>query len=220
MISPTAGAARVAVRRAGSGDGSTVRLGITPPVAPVLLPHLVGLFALDAPDVAVGVQRMWLPLLTQAIADGTVDVAITCGLVQGSTGIASEVVCAELLLVGLRTTHRLAGRAHVSLDELATDVFGATQNNLFPAWALCQEQAFDTARIKPPAIELHDVDLVARRWPEQEDVEWIMLTSSLVQDERSDVVVPVKPEVLVPTHCCGCPGTYPPPPWRASCTLR
>jgi hypothetical protein len=38
-------AARAAVRRVAEGEAGTVRLGITPPVAPVLAPHLISLFA-------------------------------------------------------------------------------------------------------------------------------------------------------------------------------
>jgi DNA-binding transcriptional LysR family regulator len=34
-------AARAAVRRVADGEAGTVRLGITPPVAPVLAPHLI-----------------------------------------------------------------------------------------------------------------------------------------------------------------------------------
>ncbi len=198
LILDSVATASAAVRRAGSGDGGTVRLGITPPVAPVLAPHLVELFALDAPRVTVDVQRMWLPLLTRAVADGTVDVAITCGLLEGSADVASEVFCAEPLLVGVRASHRLAGRAGVSLAELADDVFGAAQDNLFPAWALCQQEALDGAGLTPPSAPLQDVDLAARRWLEQDDVEWIMLIPSLLQGERSDVIMKVQPEVLVP----------------------
>ena len=53
-----------------------MRLGITPPVAPVLAPHLTGRFAVQAPHVAVQVQRLWLPVLTEALLSGRIDVAI------------------------------------------------------------------------------------------------------------------------------------------------
>jgi DNA-binding transcriptional LysR family regulator len=199
LILDSVATASAAVRRAGSGDGGTVRLGITPPVAPVLAPHLVALFARNAPLVTVDVQRMWLPRLTQAVADGTVDVALTCGLLEaGSTDVVGEVFCAEPLLVGVRASHRLSRRAGVSLDELAHDVFGATQENLFPAWALCQQQALAAAGVSPPSVDLQDVDLAARRWTEQDEVGWIMLVASLLHGERPDVVLPVAPEVLVP----------------------
>ncbi len=95
-------AARAAVRRVAAGEAGTVRLGITPPVAPVLAPHLIGLFAAQAPQVTVDLQRMWLPGLTEALVCGRIDVAITCGLIPAPDGTANEVFCAEPLLVGLR----------------------------------------------------------------------------------------------------------------------
>lgn len=72
-----------------------MRLGITPPVAPVLAPHLINLFASEAPDVTVNLQRMWLPKLLDAVEGGGIDVALTCGLLPEPAGIASEVFCAE-----------------------------------------------------------------------------------------------------------------------------
>ena len=87
-----------------------MRLGITPPVAPVLAPHLIALFAAQAPQVTVDLQRMWLPGMTDALVGDRIDVAITCGLIPAPDGTANEVFCAEPLLVGLRAEHRLAGR--------------------------------------------------------------------------------------------------------------
>ena len=99
-------AARAAVRRVAGGEAGTVRLGITPPVAPVLAPHLIGLFAAQAPQVTVDLQRMWLPGMTDALVRDRIDVAITCGLIPAPDGTANEVFCAEPLLVGLRAEHR------------------------------------------------------------------------------------------------------------------
>jgi hypothetical protein len=73
------------------GQGRTVRLGITPPVAPVLAPHLISRFAPGAPQVTVDVQRMWLPALADALTSGRVDVVITCGLIPAPT--ASRTRC-------------------------------------------------------------------------------------------------------------------------------
>ena len=51
-------AAEAAVRRVAGGEAGTVRLGITPPAAPVLAPHLISLFAAEAPRVTVKLQRI------------------------------------------------------------------------------------------------------------------------------------------------------------------
>ena len=134
IILDEAAAARAAIRRVAGGEAGPVRLGITPPAAPVLAPHLINLFAAQAPQVTVDVQRMWLPELLDAVVTGDIDVALTCGLVPEPATITTEVFCAEPLVVGLRPDHRLAGRDSVALSELAHEVLGTAPEALFPAW--------------------------------------------------------------------------------------
>ena len=191
-------AADAAVRRVASGDAGTVRLGITPPVAPVLAPHLLGLFTATAPEVTVELQRMWLPRLAGAMLAGEIDVAITCGVIPQPDGIASEVFCAEPLLVGLRPDHRLAARDEIALRDLAHDVLGIAPGDLFPAWALSERQALENAGISPPTADLADTDLAAVRWADQPRVDWILLISSLASGHTGTVIRPVVPRQLVP----------------------
>jgi DNA-binding transcriptional LysR family regulator len=117
-------AAQAAVHRVAGGAAGTVRLGVTPPAAPVLAPHLINLFACQAPHVTVDLKRMWLPKLLDALVTGDIDVALTCGLLPEPAGIATEVFCAEPLVVGLRPGHRLAGRDTIALSDLAHEVLG------------------------------------------------------------------------------------------------
>jgi DNA-binding transcriptional LysR family regulator len=191
-------AARAAVRRVAEGETGTVRLGITPPVAPVLAPHLISLFAAQAPQVTVDPQRMWLPGLTDALVSGRIDVAVTCGLIPAPEGTANEVFCAEPLLVGLRPGHRLASRPAVALSDLAHDVLGTMPADLFPAWALSLQQALETAGISPPSADLADTDLAASRWADQPGIDWILLTGSLAVGHTQTVILPVEPTQLVP----------------------
>jgi len=191
-------AADAAVRRVAGGDAGVVRLGITPPVGPVLAPYLISRFAAEAPQVTVDLRRMWLPSLTEALLSGQVDAAMTCGLIPAPEGTANEVFCAEPLLVGLRPDHRLAGRDVVALADLARDVLGITPADLFPAWTLSQRQALETAGISPPVIDLAGTDLAAIGWAEQPDIEWIMLIPSLAAAHTTTVVRPVSSGQLVP----------------------
>jgi DNA-binding transcriptional LysR family regulator len=186
------------MRRIAGGEAGTVLLGITPPAAPVLAPHLISVFAVEAPQVTVDLQRMWLPKLLDAVATGDIDVALTCGPVPEPAGIATEVFCAEPLVVGLRLSHRLASRDTVALSELAHDVLGTAPEALFPAWALTQRQAVDTAGIAPPTIELADTDLAATRWADQPDIDWILLIPSLALGHTQTVIRPVASRQLVP----------------------
>ena len=191
-------AADAAVRRVAGGDAGTVRLGVTPPAAPVLAPHLISRFTAQAPQVTVESQRMWLPALADALIGGRVDVTITCGLIPTPNGIASEVFCAEPLLVAVRPGHRLAGQDTIALKDLAFDILGITPAELFPAWALSQQQALDQAGISPPTTGLVDTDLAATRWADQLEVDWILLIPSLAAAHTKTVVRPVASGQVVP----------------------
>jgi DNA-binding transcriptional LysR family regulator len=132
------------------------------------------------------------------VADATIDVGITVGLVPEIPGVVGEVFCGEPLLVGLRPGHRLAGRDSVALGDLAHGVLGAPDADLFPAWALSQQQALDSAGIHPPTVRLEASDLAASGWMQQEDVEWVLLIGSLSKSHRDTAIRPVEPVQLVP----------------------
>ena len=191
-------AAAAAVRRVADGDTGTVLVGITPPVAPVLVPHLRTGAAEAMPGVDLDVRQLWLPALTASVADATTDVAVTIGLLPEVPGVVGEVFCAEPLLVGLRPDHRLADHETVRLVDLARSVLGAPQAELFPAWALSQEQALEAAGVAPPTARLEASDLAASGWSEQRDVDWVLLTESLSGSHRDTVVRPVDPPQHVP----------------------
>jgi DNA-binding transcriptional LysR family regulator len=191
-------AASAAVRRIAGGDGGTVRLGITPPVAPTLAPYLRASFAESAPAVEVVQSQLWLPALLQAVADGGVDVAITCGVLPERDGVANEVFCSQPLLVGLRPRHRLSGEPAVPLSRLAHDVLGATSPTLFPAWAIVQEQALAAAGLTPPQVPLAATDLAAAGWMDQPELDWIMLIESLTAGHAGTVIRSVDPVYPVP----------------------
>ena len=191
-------AATAAVRRVAHGDAGTVRLGITPPVAPVLAPHLTDALSHRAPDVDLVTRRMWAPDLARAITDGTVDVAITCGRVADPPGVVGETFCAEPLVVVLREDHRLAVQASVRLGDLNRDRLGMPSDTLFPAWALAQQQALDDADVSPPTIELAATDLAATGWTAQAKVDWVITTAALAGFSPGTVLVPLHPLTLMP----------------------
>jgi DNA-binding transcriptional LysR family regulator len=190
--------AKAAVNRVATGEAGTVRVGVTPPVAPTLGPHLVEQFSAEAPNVTVDMQRMWLPNLKAALGTGEIDVAITCGLIPELETIASEVFCAEPLLVGLRPEHPLATRDTIELADLAHEMLGVSAPDLFPAWALAERQALETAKVDPRTVVLADTDLAAARWIDQAEVNWILLTPSLARSHTGTAIRPIEPPQLVP----------------------
>jgi DNA-binding transcriptional LysR family regulator len=190
--------AEQAVRQIATGETGRVRLGITPPVRPALAPHLLDVFGTVAPLITVEVQQMWLPSLISELTEGTIDVAITCGVIATGEEIASEEVCAEELLVGLRAEHPLARGDSVSLSDLADEVLGISSERLFPAWVLSQRQALEAANVSPRTVELNDTDLAASRWVDQPEVDWVLLISSLSSAHTGTVVKPVRPAQHLP----------------------
>lgn len=186
------------VHRLAGGDTGTVRVGITPPVAPVLSPHLVGSLRAAAPEVELVVRHMWLTDVRRAIAEGAIDVAITCGLVSDPPGVVSEVFCGEPLFVCVRPDHPVAQDAAVTLAQLKDETLGVHREELFPAWALAERQALETAGVSPPTVELADTDLSACHWHTQKDIAWILTTESIASDEMTDPLLPVTPTVVVP----------------------
>lgn len=197
--------AAAAVRRLADGDAGTVRLGITPPAAPVLAPHLESALRSAAPDVRLVVQRMWLPDLERAIGEGAVDIAITCGPVADPPGILSEVFCAEPVAVGLRVGHRLAEREAVALRELSAETLGLHSEALFPAWSLALREILDSAGIRPPTVEFVNTDLSAHRWPDQADVDWVLTTTAVAGPTPGVVLRPVSPAQYMPYTLQWCP---------------
>ena len=197
ILGDVADAERAVVQIA-AGNVGTVRLGVTPPAGPVLAAHLTAYFAVEAPMATVTLRRMWLPDLTSALNDGRIDVAVTCGDVAASEEITTRRLCGDRLLVGLRAAHRLADREDVDLHELAGERLGMHPPHLFPAWYACQQHALSVAGVSPPTVELIDTDLVAGRWMNQPEIDWILLISSLSVGHDETVIKTVHPTQHVP----------------------
>lgn len=199
-------AAATAMHRWANGDVGKVRLGITPPVAPVLAPHLAAGLRREARSIRLSVRRMWLPDLKRALSDGTVDLGITCGRVAGGPGVTGEVMCAEQWLVGLRPSHPLAARKTLALADLSGLTLGMHSETLFPAWTLAQRQALRSAGVAPVVEELFDTDLSASRWTSQTDVDWILTTASVAGPHMCAFTRPLEPAQLLPFTVMWAPG--------------
>jgi DNA-binding transcriptional LysR family regulator len=191
-------AAGAAVRRLGTGETGSVRLGLTPPVAPVLAPHLRTAMHARAPGVELVLRRMWLYQLQQAIADGEVDVALTCGIVTPPDGVVSKTFCAEPALVSVRLSHRLANRDEIRLDDLAGEVLGVPSDALFPAWALAQRQLLEQAGATFRTVEICDSDISSSKWPLETDIDFILTMGSVVDAEMAAAVLPLAPPQHIP----------------------
>jgi DNA-binding transcriptional LysR family regulator len=172
-------------------EAATVRLGITPPAAFTIAPHLVRHFNATQPELSVEVHRMWLPHLVSALMNGTVDVALTCGdLRTQDPNVATVEIGSERLLIGLRRDHPLSAHATIDLQQLQDQRLGMHAVHLFPAWHAVQRSILAAAGLAPSVAEINDPDLTARRWTLQPEIEWIMLIGSLLADQEDTVARP------------------------------
>jgi DNA-binding transcriptional LysR family regulator len=201
--------ATAAVHALADGDVGTVRLGVTPPVASILAPHLAAALQAEAPDIELVVRRMWLDDLEHALTEDAIDVAVSCTPAPGPAGLFSHVFCGEPWLVGLRPEHPLADSDAVALTDLAGETLGAHSELLFPAWAGLQRQALRTAGIMPRIVELSDTDLSASRWLSQDDIDWILATASVAGPFMTSPLRPVTPPLWVPYMVHWIPGRAP-----------
>lgn len=180
-----------AVRDIAHGEAGVVRLGITPPAGPVIAPHLARRFTASQPTLSVEIQRMWLPALTAALQAGAIDAALTCGeLGTEDPNLTTAEVGSEQLLVGLRPGHPLTAGASIDLHRLGHRTLGMHPAHLFPAWHAVQRQILAGANLTPPIAELDDTDLTARQWTHQPEIEWIMLTGSLLAGHENTITRP------------------------------
>lgn len=203
-----AAAATAAIAR---GNVGHIRLGITPPAAPVLAPHLAQQFMTARPSVSVHIQQMWLPNLGSALLGGTIDAAITPGALEIDTPhIKTAEIGSERLLIGLRPDHPLADQSSVDLDQLADQTFGMHPAHLFPAWHAVERQVLAEVGLSPPVVELGEADLTARRWTDQREIDWIMLITSFLAGQASTVVRPTTTLHAIPFTIS----------WQAQRTLR
>jgi DNA-binding transcriptional LysR family regulator len=185
--------AAAAVRRLADAPPAVVRLGVTPPVVPVLAPHLIASLAEVAPDIGVDLRQMWLPDLHSALVDGSIDVGVTPGATAPPAGVRSQQFGCEPLLAGVRPTHRLAGRSNVTPGELSGDVLGLPSEALFPAWVNAQSAVLAEVGIEPPTAPLMAADISALRWVDQPEVDWILLTPSLSRAHHHTVFISFEP---------------------------
>lgn len=99
-----------------------VRLGVTPTVGAHLLPPRLAAFAASYPQVELRLREGGALALEEELDGGALDLAVIA-LPARHDGLASAVLVEEELLLGVAPGHRLAGRAKVPLQDVATEPF-------------------------------------------------------------------------------------------------
>ena len=213
-------AADAAVRRVAAGEAGTVRLGITPPLAPVLAPHLISQFTTEAPHVTVNLQRMWLTAMTDALISGRIDVAITCGLIPAPEGIANEVFCPNRSWSGCGQTTaspvRTRSRCRTWLTMFSAPVRRTCSR---PGRSASGKPSNKRASARPPSTS------PTPNWPPPAGSASETLTGSCSSHPSQPRTPPLssgRPSQRSSSHspCSGIPAARTPPPSPASSTPR
>lgn len=95
-----------------------VRLGVIPTVAPYLLPLAVPALEKAFPELELPIREATTAQLVEALARGTLDVALLAELPALREGHVSEALYDEPFLLAVPRGHRLAGRAQAGPDDL------------------------------------------------------------------------------------------------------
>ena len=135
--------------RAARGEIGRLRVGFVEAVSDAgVLPEVLGFFRLHLPDIGLSLFEMDPVQQTEAFRDRRIDLGILHGAPsEVEPWLRAERVYAEPLVAALPETHRLAGRARVSLRELAAEPFLLPPRPVGPAmWddiiARCRRAGF------------------------------------------------------------------------------
>jgi LysR family hydrogen peroxide-inducible transcriptional activator len=99
-----------------------ITVGVIPTIAPYLLPAVLSSFSREHPGITINVAEEVTSVLLERLHAGAIDLAVLTLPVPGN-----ELICERLfdeaLYAALPTSHRLAVRASVGLQEIASEPF-------------------------------------------------------------------------------------------------
>jgi DNA-binding transcriptional LysR family regulator len=112
------------------GRTAGLRIGLPPGLAPGLLPELLAPLREREPDAPIEIRELTTPEQVTSLIDGTLDLGLVREPIDAK-GLSRRTLLVEPLGASLPARHPLAGRASLTLRELAGEVFVC-----FPrAWA-------------------------------------------------------------------------------------
>jgi DNA-binding transcriptional LysR family regulator len=138
------------VRRAVRGEVGSLRLAFLATTANYLLPPVVRAVRERLPDVQLTTEETTISALVEGVTNGRYDVAFSRPpLVEGlsTRTLASEKVCAVL-----PEGHPLAGRAELSLADLADEPWLLTPRSSWEPWHDVYDEEFREAGFIPKVV--------------------------------------------------------------------
>lgn len=123
---------------------NTITLGISPTIAPYFLPRVLESFTVSHSDIEVMIYEEATTSLLQLVEAGTVDFGIVSAPISGR-GFKMEELFSEELLVALPSTHPLADRPSLHLNQLRYEKFILMREGYYlgdQTLALCKQHNF------------------------------------------------------------------------------
>jgi DNA-binding transcriptional LysR family regulator len=140
-----------AVRRAARGEQGELRVGFLSTVANHLMAPVVRAFRERHPGVTLHTEDLPIAALVAGLRDGTLDAGLSRPpLVED---LATEVVLREPVAAVLPEGHRLAGRAELTLADLADEPWVLTPRSSWPPWHRLFDEDFARAGFRPRVVQ-------------------------------------------------------------------
>jgi len=138
-------------RRAARGEGGTLRVGFLSSVANYMLPPVMRAFRERHPEVTLHVEDVLIAALVEKLRTGELDAGLSRPPLVDD--LASEVVLSEPVAAVLPEGHPLAGRAELTLAELADEPWVLTPRASWPPWHRQYDRDFAAAGFQPRVVQ-------------------------------------------------------------------
>jgi DNA-binding transcriptional LysR family regulator len=138
------------VRRAVRGETGELHLAFLGTNANHLLPPVVRAAREHLPDMQVTTEETTIGLLVAGVLDGRYDLAFTRPPLVG--GLSARTIATERICVVLPEGHPLAGRAELSLTELAHERWVMTPRSTWEPWHRYFDGRFRAAGFTPDIV--------------------------------------------------------------------
>jgi DNA-binding transcriptional LysR family regulator len=137
------------------GRAGHLRIGASPSNAEAFLPEACSTLLMEAPKVTVNVAVLDNDALLPALRKGDVDIAFTHTNRFGQWDVALELLRKDEFVVYCASTHRLARRKSITVDELAQERFAVATSAVGAFGSLLSlRQAFERRGLPAPRIAL------------------------------------------------------------------
>ncbi|MEV0720222.1 LysR family substrate-binding domain-containing protein, partial [Asanoa sp. NPDC050611] len=138
------------VRRAARGETGSLRLAFLSTIANHLLPPVVRAAREQLPDLRVTTSSAAIAPLVSGVLDGDFDLAFTRP--PRVPGLASATIATEQVCAVLPVGHPLAGRAELSLSDLAGERWVMTPRSSWEPWHRAFDENFRAAGFTPSIV--------------------------------------------------------------------